>query len=211
MSDARALSALAHRTPLVADETLRLAERPFAGFVVLRGEAETVAEPVTATTGLVLPRACRGTSTDGELAVLWLAPDEWLFVTAEVAATATLAARLADALAGRHHQVVDVSDYYATIDLAGPALRSALAKLVALDLHPRAWRRGEVLATRLAQALVQLWLVADEAADDEPMARIVVRRSLADYVWCLLAEAGREWGLPREAPIGRVRLETSIA
>jgi sarcosine oxidase subunit gamma len=92
--------------------------------------------------------------------------------------------------------------------VSGRATRAALAKLVALDLHPRAWRRDEVLGTHLAKAIVQLWLVADEADAGGAEARVVVRRSLADYVWCLLAEAGREWGLDPQRPIGRVRLET---
>jgi sarcosine oxidase subunit gamma len=29
---------------------------------------------------------------------------------------------------------------------------------------------------------------------------------MADYLWCLLAEAGREWGMPREVPVKGERL-----
>jgi sarcosine oxidase subunit gamma len=207
MSDDRARSALAHRTPLAAGGMLTLAERPFVGLVVLRGDAAEIAAPVEATTALALPRACRQTAFNADLAALWLSPDEWLLMTAAIDQAAALEARLATALEGHHHQIVPVADYYAVLELGGAALRSCLAKLVGLDLHPRAWRRDEVLATHLGKAIVQLWLLADEADAGGPKARVVVRRSLADYVWCLLAEAGREWGLPREAPVGRVRLE----
>lgn len=209
--DDRARSPLAHRAPLAAGAALRLEERRGIGFAILRGEPEVVADPVAAATGLALPHACRATARAGELAALWLAPDEWLLATADADAAAALAGRIATALADRHHQVVDVSDFYAALELSGPELRGCLAKLVALDLHPRAWRRDEVLATHLAKAMVQLWLVADEAEDSGPRARIVVRRSMADYVWCLVADAARAWGMPDETPIGRVRLEVADA
>jgi sarcosine oxidase, subunit gamma len=207
MTDDRARSALAHRKAMSGDG-LRLAERPCEGSLVLRGEADAVDAPFAAVTTLQLPRHCRATARAPGLTALWLAPDEWLLATPDGDAAARLGARLEAALAALHHQLVDVSDYYTVIALAGPALRDALAKVVAVDLHPRAWRRDEVIGTHLAKAMVQLWLVADEADAGGPEARLVVRRSLADYVWCLLAEAGREWGLEPQRPVGRVRLET---
>ncbi|NBB70938.1 MAG: hypothetical protein GVY33_11550 [Alphaproteobacteria bacterium] len=206
MIDARARSPLAHRAPLAGDD-LRLAERPFEGLLALRGEADELDPAFGAATGLALPRACRGTSRGPGSSALWLAPDEWLVVTPAVEDAARLATELALALAGLRHQVVDVSDYYTVVQVSGRATRAALAKLVALDLHPRAWRRDEVLGTHLAKAIVQIWLVAGETDAGGAEARVVVRRSLADYVWCLLAEAGREWGLDPQRPIGRVRLE----
>ena len=211
MTDDRARSALAHRAPLAAGDALRLAERPNDGVVVLRGEPEVIAGPVGETTGLLLPRTCRGTVATPALAALWLAPDEWLLVTAGVDAAAVLAGELTAALAGRHHQAVDVSDYYTALELRGSALRSCLAKVVGLDLHPRAWRRDEVLGTHLAKAVVQLWLVADEADAAGPTARVIVRRSLADHVWCVIAAAGREWDLPAARPVGRVPLHIPAA
>ena len=206
--DPRARSPLAHRAPLAGDG-LRLAERPFEGLLVLRGEWQVVGEPFRHEAGLELPRACRGTARGPDLTPLWLAPDEWLLATPAVERAAGLLPRLTVALADRHHQLVDVSDYHTVIELAGAAARDALAKLVAVDLHRRAWRLDEVLGTLLGKAVVQLWLVADEEDADGPAVRIVVRRSQADYVWCLLAEAGREWGLPAQAPVGRVPLEVA--
>ncbi|MFP4270335.1 MAG: sarcosine oxidase subunit gamma [Alphaproteobacteria bacterium] len=203
--DPRARSPLAHRDPLTGDG-LRLAERPFEGLLVLRGAPEAVGEPFAATAGLELPRVCRGTARGPGLTALWLSPDEWLLVTPTVADAEELMPKLEAALAGRHHQLVAVSDYHTVIELAGAVARDALAKLVAVDLHPRAWRRDEVLGTLLAKAAVQLWLVADEADPGGPTARLIVRRSLADHVWCLLAEAGREWGLPAQTPEGVVPL-----
>ncbi len=124
----------------------------------------------------------------GDAAALWLGPDEWLLVEA-----------LPVALEG-HHQVVEVGDYYTAIEVAGTPARTLLAKLITLDLHRRAFPLGGVAGTLLAKAPVWLWCTGDDAF------LVLVRRSLADYAWCLLADAGREWGLPAEAPIGRVTL-----
>lgn len=207
MTDARARAPLAHRAP-IEGEAIRLAERPFEGLAILRGEREVVGPPFAAATGLELPPACRGTARGPGLTALWLAPDEWLLATPSLAEAGALEAELAAALAGRHHQLVDVSDYYAVLEVAGPAVRALSAKLVAVDLHPRAFRRDEVVGTHLAKATVQLWLVADEDDGGGPALRVVVRRSLADYVWCLVAAAGREWGLAPVTPVGRVPLHS---
>jgi hypothetical protein len=38
------------------------------------------------------------------------------------------------------------------------------------------------------------------------MFRLLIRWSMADYLWCLLADAGREWGMPAEVPVKGERL-----
>jgi sarcosine oxidase subunit gamma len=207
MTDSRWRSPLAHRAPLTAGDAARLTERPFIDLHVLRGDPARVAAGVEAATGVRLPVTARGSESDAMRSILWLSPDEWLLVGADAAT----AARLAEALAGVHHQLVDVSDYYTTIEVGGAALRALLAKLVAVDLHPRSFRRGEVLGTLLGSLNVWLWLTADERDAGGPCARLFVRRSHADHAWCLLAEAGREWGLPAQAPIGRVPLHERAA
>ena len=35
---------------------------------------------------------------------------------------------------------------------------------------------------------------------------LIIRRSHADYLWCLLALAGYEYGLPEQKPEGHVKL-----
>jgi len=203
MTDARWRSPLAHRAA-VAGAGIRLAERPYLQLWSLRGDPMRIAVDVQTATGLRLPRAARQTARAGEFTALWLAPDEWLLHLAANASPAPVSA-LAAALAERHHQLVEVSDYYTGIELAGARVRDLLAKLVAVDLHRRHFGAGEVVGTLLAKASVQLWMTADEAMG-EPRVLVLVRRSLADYVWCLLAEAGREWGAPTPEPIGRVQL-----
>jgi len=207
MIDPRWRSPLAHREPLAAEPALRVAERPFNDLHVLRGEPDRVEGAVAAVTGAVLPRRARGTSRGAGVAVLWLAPDEWLLV----GGGAETGARLGEALASVHHQLVDVSDYYTVIELGGSRVRALLAKLVAVDLHPRRFGRGEVLGTLLGELNVWLWLTADETDAQGPALDLFIRRSHADHVWCLVAEAGREWGLPPQTPVGRVPLYAAAA
>ncbi|MEO1091944.1 MAG: sarcosine oxidase subunit gamma family protein [Pseudomonadota bacterium] len=201
-------SPLAHRRPLAGGGAVRIAELPLRALFSLRGEADRMAESVGATLGLTLPGAVRETVRGEGAAALWLGPDEWLLVVEEAEASAKAAA-LETALGGTHHQLVELSDYYTAIDVRGPRARDLLAKLVAVDLHPTRFGAGDVVATKLAKATTWLWLTEDEGRASGPSFSLFVRRSMADYAWCLLAEAGREWGVEAQRPIGDVPLHRS--
>lgn len=203
-TDPRRRSPLAHRQPIGTADTLHLSELPFWGLLSVRGDPVAVGPAVREVLGIDLPGAVKATAGAGGVTALWQSPDEWLLVT-EPGREGEVQARLTDALAGRHHQLVDLSDYDTIVTVAGPAARAALAKLIALDLHPRALAAGQAVSTLLAKATVRLWLVQD--GEVGPAFRLIVRRSHADYVWCLLADAGRQWGLPPQEPIGRVPLD----
>jgi sarcosine oxidase subunit gamma len=182
-----------------------MAERPFLGKFILRADPALVLDLVHGAIGLKLPLAALSSATAGDTSVLWLGPDEWMVLTAPDEADRRLAAARA-ALAQVHHQLVDVSDYYTIIEAAGPKAREALAKLTTLDLHPRAFKAGMVAGSMFAHANALLWQTTDDAAGAGPAFRLIIRWSMADYLWCQLAEAGREWGMPREAPVKGERL-----
>jgi sarcosine oxidase subunit gamma len=192
-------SPLAHRPPLEAGADARIAEASFRGLAILRGEAAQLGAPVREALDLELPAAVGQTATGTEAAALWLGPDEWLLELPEETAAETIT-RLGPRFAGLHHQLVEVSDQMAVIELAGERARDLLAKLMVIDLHPRAFPEGRSVATVLGHAAVWLWLKSGGTF------RLYVRCSFADYVWCLLAEAGREWGLPAQDPAGQVKL-----
>ncbi len=191
---------LGHRDPIVVGDEARLAEHAPAGLLILRCEPEAAAEPFRLATGVDLPRAVGTTGIGDDLEALWLGPDEWVLITA--AEPTRLRERLRAGLAEQHYQLVDVSDAYAGIEIGGRHARNLLAKLVTIDLHPRAFAAGTAVATMLAKSSIWLWLTAED-----PVFRLFVRRSHADHVWCLLSDAGREWGLPPAIPIGRVPLQ----
>jgi sarcosine oxidase subunit gamma len=86
---------------------------------------------------------------DAERELLWLGPDEWL-VAGEPDAS------MADALAGIHHSLVDVSANRAVLDLLGADRSELLAAGCGLDLHPRSWRHGMCAQTLLGRIPVLL-------------------------------------------------------
>jgi sarcosine oxidase subunit gamma len=193
-------SALHHRAAIKAmEDAARLAEVPFLGKLVLRGDPGKLGKAVTDAVGVSLPGACTATRK-GDTAILWIGPDEFWIVTPEDAQS-ELAEKLGSALSGVHHQVADVSSYYTAIDLAGPRSREMLMKLTTLDMDRSAFTEGQVAGSNFGAAQATLWQSGADDADGGPVFRLFVRRSMADYLWCLLAEAGFEWGMPRQAPL----------
>ena len=196
MIDERRKSPLVHRAPLEAPNGgIQICERAFWGKLVLRvlpqGEwAGTLNLPLTAS---------RSSEFEGA-EVLWLGPDEWMFVTPP-GNEGEMRARLLAVLEGEHHQLVDVSDYYTGILVSGGKAPECLMKLTPFDLHPRVFKNGDVAGSRFGHATA--WIV--NRSGNEPEFEIMVRWSMADYLWCLIAEAGREFGLPVQEPIGQVR------
>ena len=201
-------SPLVHRSPIAAErDALRLAEIPFLRKHILRVDPQAAAVVVKSALAVELPRQPLTTSRSGETACLWLGPDEWMIIGGDDVAAKT--ANLAIALADTHYQLAEVSDYYTAIEVAGPRARDALMKLTTLDIHPREFPVGRIAGSVFGHANAWLWLT-DESDDDSPVFRLIVRWSMADYLWCLLADCGREWGMPEEQPLaGEVLLQAS--
>jgi sarcosine oxidase, subunit gamma len=199
-------SPLFNRRPIEGEGgALRIAERPFIGKFILRANPLEAVEPLRAALGLGLPFDPLTSSTSGGTSFLWLGPDEWMLVTGPDTAERVAAAVLT-ALAGIHHQLVAVSDYYTIIEVAGPNAREALMKLTTLDLHPRAFKAGMVTGSIFGKANATIWQTADDSTDGGPVFQLFIRWSMADYLWCLIANAGREWGVPEEIPVKGERL-----
>ena len=199
-------SVLAHRRALVVNSgEVRLAEIPFLGKFILRADRHAVVEPLRSALGLGLPFDPLTSSSSGDTAFLWIGPDEWMLVTAPEAADGRARAAAAT-LTGLHHQFVDVTDYYTTIEVAGLPARALLMKLTTLDLHPRAFKPGMTTGSLFGRTQATIWHTADDAEERGPVFRLFVRWSMADYLWCLLADAGREWNIPEQVPVTGERL-----
>ena len=128
------------------------------------------------------------TFTTGKHRVYWLGPDEWLIATGAERASG-LGNGLADALAGFHAAVNDVSGGNVELHVSGAHARTVLAKGCALDLHPREFAPGQCAQTGLGRAAVLL------AADGEPPnCTIIVRRSFSEYLCRWLENAARPLG-----------------
>lgn len=175
-------------SPAEAGVTLR--ERPFLGYINLRGDPDDGAflEAVKGATGVDLPLEPNTVIEDGRCTTIWLGPDEWYLVT-PAGGERDFLARLEEALAGRHCAVNDVTGNYTTIDLEGPDARDVLEKGCTLDLHPRAFARGQCAQTLLAHAGILIRPGGDGSFE------LVVRRSFADYVFVWLEDAAAEHGM----------------
>ncbi len=201
MADPRRRSPLSHRAPIEApDGAARLAERPFLGCLVLRASADVATEAVRKVAGVGLPGAPNGSSRSGTATILWLGPDEWMLI-ALPGDEGKLLEGLTEALAGTRHQLVDVTDGYAAIELAGGRAREMLMKLTTLDLHPRAFRTGDVAGSMFGKVAARLHQSRADDGGDGPAFDLIVPRSTVDYLWCLLADAGRAFGLPEQEPV----------
>ena len=179
---------------------VRVMERPFLGKFILRAHPHEAVERLRSALGLGLPFDPLTSSVSGETAFLWMGPDEWMLVTSPADA-AERSRSAGGALSGLHHQLVEVTDYYTIVEVAGPKARELLMKLTTLDLHPRAFKAGMVTGSVFGRANATIWQAADDAAEGGPAFRLFIRWSMADYLWRLLADAGREWGMPEQAPV----------
>lgn len=196
------LSPLTHRSAVTGDGDLVMKEAPLLGKLILRIDAEAGSKAVDAATkGAALPTTpCSVShSDDGAIAILWLGPDEWMLMTARDSEK-DLTYGLSMGLSGTHHQLSDVTDYYTAIDISGATARELLMNLTTLDLHPRGFSQGQVKGSMFGHAQAYLWQLSTEPGQAESF-RLIVRASMADYLWCLLTRSGRTLGLREELPI----------
>jgi heterotetrameric sarcosine oxidase gamma subunit len=154
-----------------------------------KGASQQLAERVRKHFDVQLPRVGRRAAAS-DVAFAGTGPDAWLAI-AEGGAN-EFAARLMGNLDGLA-SVSDQSDGYVLIRLTGARVREALAKLIPIDVHPRAFEVGDVASTVASHIGVTLWRVADQP-DAAPVFEIIMFRSLARSFWHALTEAAAEYG-----------------
>ncbi|MBA4783852.1 MAG: hypothetical protein H2045_11630 [Rhizobiales bacterium] len=187
-----ARSVLSHRTAL-AGQGIALREKPHLPKCILRGTMKKLDKLTKTVCELAAPKAGK-TNANRAGALHWIGPDSLLFVGDDVAAMTKVEALTAHAAHDFAHARA-VSNNYTVIECSGPKARDALQKLASLDLHPSVFRTADVAGTVFGHANVVL------AARGEAVFDIIIRRSHADYMWCLIANAGYEFGLPKELPV----------
>lgn len=170
-------------------------ERAFLGHINIRGDSDDprFAAALADVLGVGLPTVPNTTATGPEGVVLWLGPDEWLWITAGEKEAAN-AASLRAALAGVFSSVTEVGSGQTVIVLQGKGVRELLSKDCPLDLHHPSFHAGVCAQTRLAKSAVVLRPLPGGEVE------LVVRRSFADYLWRWLADAATEYGFHPCAP-----------
>ncbi|MDZ7829950.1 MAG: sarcosine oxidase subunit gamma family protein [Halofilum sp. (in: g-proteobacteria)] len=174
-----------------ADAGVTLTERPFVGFLNLRGDSDDTAftRAVREVTGLDLPVEPNTFVENDEFGAIWLGPNEW-YVTTPVGDELPVLEKLESALAGQHFAVNDLTSGLTTVRLSGTNARDLLEKGCTLDLHPRSFGSGQCAQTLVAKSGALILY-----RSDEPTFELVIRRSFADYLFVWLEDAAAEYGL----------------
>ncbi len=177
------LDGLEYRSALLPENAgVTLSQRVLPGLINLRGQpdADAFRHAVAEILGGELPLTPNTTAQYGDVTLCWLRPDEWLVMTPDAQTVATVQEALQQ-IHG-HTAVTDVSGGYAVIRLSGRQARQVLAKGCTLDLHPRQFTPGHCAQSLLAKADVLLIARGEETIE------MVVRRSVADYLWQWLVD-----------------------
>jgi sarcosine oxidase subunit gamma len=170
-------------------------ELPSAGLATVtarKGRSAELIAAAEAAFGVALPTTPRRVESGG-LAFAWSGPERWLAHAASEP-PGGMEALLARAL-GAHAAIVDQSHARVLLCVSGPCVRDALARGVAIDLHPAAFKPGDTAVTAIAHIHVQLW-----QRDDAPSYVLGVARSLAGSLWDWLAASAAEHGLELAPP-----------
>lgn len=163
-------------------------EVPLLGYILIRGDAADagfraaihevlgVAPPLKPSTFVCSPQ--------GNL--LWQSPDEWLLVCARQNLGACIS-RLEAALASLHAQVVDNSGGLTQVYLSGSKHLELLHHVGIYDFS--LVTPGRAVSTVCSKANIVVYRT------DAHGVFVIFRRSFADYVWPLLKQAARPYGL----------------
>lgn len=149
-----------------------------ASVAALKGREAELTQAVSSAYGVDLPDGPKRVSS-GAVSFVGVGPGKWL-----------AASTVGTDFSGLPAAVADQSDGRAVFRLSGPKARETLATLVQIDLHPRAFQRGDAVVTHAASIAITLWQVGDE-----PTYEIVMFRTYAATLWRWLVEAGRSRGI----------------
>ena len=163
----------------------RIEEKPFLGFINLRGRADNTGFLAASlkVLGCEPPVAANTVVESGDYRIYWMGPDEWLIVT-PAGRQGELKEKLHKGLSGVFSAVVDNSSGLTMLHITGENAAALLATDCPLDLHPREFKHGQCAQTRLAKAGMTLSPMAEQAGFE-----VIIRRSFADYLALWLQDA----------------------
>lgn len=159
-----------------------------ATVIVRRGQLSALTDRVRERFGIVLPHGPYRRAV-GSLAFAGTGPEAWLAMRDTPDGFTELLTSEIGAMAA----VADQSDGYAMLRVSGPKVRSALEKIFPLDLHPSAFKPGDVASTVASHMGATIWRLDD--ADGAPVFDIAVFRSLAGSFWHAFSYSAAEFGL----------------
>ncbi len=161
-----------------------------ATVLVRKGQIAALTRRVHEQFGIELPHGPQRRATDA-VAFAGIGPEAWLATSERDRPpfVASLREKIGDLAS-----VTDQSGGYAVLRITGPKVRNALAKILPIDLHPRAFKQGDVASTMANHLGVTLWRLAD-ATDGASVFDIALFRSFAGSFWHALTTSTAEFGL----------------
>jgi heterotetrameric sarcosine oxidase gamma subunit len=168
---------------LVIEERTDIA---FASVIAKRGKRFALINAVNTAFGVALPDGPRR-ATRGAVTFAGTGPDQWI-ASAEGSEAAGFATKVR-ARIGPFAAVADQSDSRLVLRLSGPRVRDVLAKGVPVDLHPDAFKPGDVASTVVGYIGTQI-----DMLDDSPAYQLTAPRSMAGSLWSWLTSAAAEFG-----------------
>jgi methylglutamate dehydrogenase subunit D len=183
-----------HYGNLAAEPGLVISERRdlgMASIMARKGQTTALSAAAEAAFGAALPQTPRRVEGNG-IAFVWAGPERWLAL-AHHRSSEDLA-RLLSGVVAAMAAITAQGDGRAVFRLGGPSARDVLAKGLAIDLHPRAFRPGDTAVTAALHLEVQIW-----QCDDRPTYEIALFRGFARSFWLWLAQAASPYGYLVEA------------
>ncbi len=157
-----------------------------ASVIAKRDKRFMLVNAVNTAFGIALPDGPRRASKGG-VTFAGIGPDQWI-ASAEGPDAVGFATRLRGRIAP-FAAVSDQSDARLVLHLSGPRVRDVLAKGVAIDLHPKVFKPGDVASTPIAYIGVQI-----DMLDAAPIYRLTAPRSMAGSFWSWLSASAAEFG-----------------
>jgi sarcosine oxidase subunit gamma len=169
-----------------AGARLRVAgQRQIVSVIARRAGMESLRSTVPQVFGADLPDRpllARG----APVSFLWCGHQQWLAMADGGADLLTTLRQHIGASASLSHQ----SDSRIIVELAGPAARAILAKLVPIDLHPSVFPSGATALTVLEHVPAHVTQIGEE-----PAYELMAFRSFADSFLHSIMTAGAEFGI----------------
>jgi sarcosine oxidase subunit gamma len=172
----------ARATGLVIEERTDLA---FASIICKREKRFALFNAVNTSFGIALPDGPRRI-TRGHVTFVGIGPDQWL-ASAGGADAVGFAARVRSRI-GPFAAVSDQSDARLVLRVSGPRARDVLAKGVPVDLHPKAFKPGDIACTVVGYINTQIDML------DEATYQLAAPRSMAGSFWSWLSASAAEFG-----------------
>jgi sarcosine oxidase subunit gamma len=160
-----------------------------ATVVARRGASDALNQRIRERFGIELPQGPHRSAATGAVFV-GTGPAAWLALGERDGGD--FAARLMSELDGVA-SVSDQSDGYTMIRLSGANVRGALAKLIPIDVDPRAFQVGDAASTVASHIGVTVWRLPD-GPDSAALFEVILFRSLTRSFWHALEEAAAEYG-----------------